>query len=54
MGSIIVGPLADRFGRKSIALFACIPFIIGWSLMYFAKNVICIYVARIFAGIGAG
>lgn len=54
VGSFIVGPLMDRFGRKRIILLTCIPFLISWTLIYFARNVYFIYVARIIAGIGAG
>lgn len=54
IGSFIAGPLMDKFGRRSVALFTCIPFIIGWILMYFATDVRLIYMARVIAGIGAG
>lgn len=54
VGSFIVGPLMDRFGRRTMALLTCIPFFIGWMLMYLATDVWYIYAARIIAGIGAG
>lgn len=54
IGSFIVGPLMDHFGRRKMALLTCIPFFIGWILMYLAKNVLFIYAARTIAGIGAG
>lgn len=54
IGSFIAGPLMDKFGRRSVALCTCIPFIFSWILMYFAKDVRLIYLARIVAGIGAG
>ncbi|XP_055316513.1 facilitated trehalose transporter Tret1-like isoform X2 [Sitodiplosis mosellana] len=54
IGSFIVGPLMDKFGRRKMALLTCIPFFIGWMLMYIATNVWFIYAARIIAGIGAG
>lgn len=44
----------DKFGRKQMALLTCIPFFMSWTLMYLAKNVYIIYLARIIAGIGAG
>lgn len=44
----------DKFGRKQMALMTCIPFFIGWILMYLAENVIFIYASRILNGIGAG
>lgn len=54
IGSFIVGPIMDRLGRKKTALLTCMPFFIGWILMYFATDVRYIYAARIIAGIGAG
>lgn len=54
IGSFIVGPLMDKFGRRRMALLTCIPFFIGWILMYSAKDVFFIYAARTIAGIGAG
>lgn len=54
VGSFIVGPLMDKFGRKRIILLTCIPFFISWILIYFARGIYSIYVARIIAGIGAG
>lgn len=54
IGSFIAGPLMDRFGRRKLALLTCIPFFIGWILMYLATNVWFIYVARMIAGISAG
>lgn len=54
IGSFIVGPLMDRFGRRRMALLTCLPFLLGWILMYVATNVFYIYAARVFAGIGAG
>ncbi|XP_031636936.1 facilitated trehalose transporter Tret1-like [Contarinia nasturtii] len=54
LGSLIVGPLMDRFGRRYIALSTSIPIFIGWILMYFANNVTFIYAARIISGISAG
>ncbi|GLV38335.1 gamma-Tubulin at 23C [Carabus blaptoides fortunei] len=52
--ALIVGPLMDKFGRKNIAMFTCLPFILSWILVATAKNVAQLYVARIFAGAGAG
>lgn len=54
IGSLIIGPLIDRFGRKRIASLATIPFLIGWILVAAAQNLTMIYIARILCGIGAG
>ncbi|XP_014475961.1 PREDICTED: facilitated trehalose transporter Tret1 isoform X4 [Dinoponera quadriceps] len=54
IGSIIAGPLMDKFGRKVVCSFSCVPAIISWILFIFAKSVITIYAARFIAGIAAG
>ncbi|KAJ6645782.1 Facilitated trehalose transporter Tret1 [Pseudolycoriella hygida] len=54
IGSLIIGPLIDRFGRKPIAIATTIPFLISWILIATAKNVATLYVARILAGMAAG
>ncbi|XP_029170849.1 facilitated trehalose transporter Tret1-like isoform X2 [Nylanderia fulva] len=54
IGSIIVGPLMDKFGRKTVCLLSCIPAAISWVLLIFAKSLSSIYVARVIAGIAAG
>ncbi|KAG4070083.1 hypothetical protein HA402_013743 [Bradysia odoriphaga] len=54
IGSLIVGPLIDRFGRKPIAILTTIPFLISWILIATSKNVGTIYAARILAGMAAG
>lgn len=54
IGSIIVGPLMDKFGRKTVCLLSCIPAAISWVSLIFAKSLITIYAARVIAGIAAG
>ncbi|XP_030759587.1 facilitated trehalose transporter Tret1-like isoform X2 [Sitophilus oryzae] len=53
-GSLTIGPLMDRFGRKKMCLLTTLPFLISWTLHNFATNVWYIYIARIVAGFGAG
>ncbi|XP_018376074.1 PREDICTED: facilitated trehalose transporter Tret1-like [Trachymyrmex cornetzi] len=54
IGSLIAGPLMDKFGRKIVCLLSCIPAAISWASLIFAKSLITIYAARIVAGISAG
>lgn len=54
LGSLIIGPLIDRFGRKPISIVTTIPFLISWILIATSKNVETIYAARILAGMAAG
>lgn len=54
IGSFIVGPLMDRYGRRKMAILTCIPIFISWILMYLAKDIRFIYAARAIAGMSAG
>lgn len=54
LGSLAIGPLMDKFGRKKMCMLTTLPFLISWTLHSFATNVWFIYIARIVAGFGAG
>ncbi|EFN64692.1 Sugar transporter ERD6-like 4 [Camponotus floridanus] len=54
IGSLIVGPLMDKFGRKTVCLLSCIPAAVSWVLLILANSLITIYAARVVAGIAAG
>ncbi|XP_058800267.1 facilitated trehalose transporter Tret1-like [Phymastichus coffea] len=54
LGSFIVGPLMDLFGRKKICLASCIPGLISWIILIFANSMTMIYIARIIAGLSGG
>ncbi|CAH0549121.1 unnamed protein product [Brassicogethes aeneus] len=54
LGSFIIGPLMDRFGRKKMCILTTIPFIISSILFTFASNIWFIYAARIIAGFSGG
>ncbi|XP_001946479.3 facilitated trehalose transporter Tret1-2 homolog [Acyrthosiphon pisum] len=49
-GSIPAGKTADLIGRKPVIAFLPLPFITSWLLIYFAKDVWYLYVARLVAG----
>lgn len=54
LGSFLIGPLMDRFGRKKLCIITTIPFMISWLLHANATNVWHIYIARIIAGSSGG
>ncbi|CAH1102111.1 unnamed protein product [Psylliodes chrysocephalus] len=54
IGSLAVGPLMDKYGRKKICLIANIPTVFAWLLVYYAQNVWYLYVARIISGLVGG
>ncbi len=53
LGQLIAGPLADKFGRKPIAIFGITTYGIAALLAYYAPNFIVLMVARAIQGIGA-
>ncbi|XP_011267482.1 facilitated trehalose transporter Tret1-2 homolog [Camponotus floridanus] len=53
-GSFIAGYLGERWGRKRTALFAVVPFSIGWALVATASHVAQLYVARLIFGFALG
>ncbi|XP_050460599.1 facilitated trehalose transporter Tret1-2 homolog [Cataglyphis hispanica] len=53
-GSFVAGYLGERWGRKRTALFAVVPFSIGWALVASAGHVAQLYVARLIFGIALG
>lgn len=54
LGSLSIGPLMDRFGRRKICILTNIPFAIAWLFLYYAKDVWYIYFARIISGFSGG
>lgn len=48
--SIFVGTLANNYGRKWPLILMTIPSIVSWALIYSAKNVYFLYVARVLQG----
>ncbi|XP_070491984.1 glucose transporter GlcP-like [Chironomus tepperi] len=53
-GAISSGFLMDRFGRRKIGLFLCVPFFLAWILVSMSQSLTQIYLARILAGICCG
>jgi MFS transporter, SP family, galactose:H+ symporter len=54
LGTLVAGPLADRYGRRSMIFFACVIFIIGVGLILLASGFITLLLARLFLGVGVG
>lgn len=53
IGQLILGPLSDKYGRKPIALFGIVTYIITSLFVYLATNFDMLLLARILQGIGA-
>ncbi|XP_019875293.2 facilitated trehalose transporter Tret1 [Aethina tumida] len=54
LGSLLIGPLMDKFGRKTMCLVTTVPFVIAWLLHAYASTVWYIYTARILSGFTGG
>ncbi len=50
----MAGWMVDRLGRKFTLIFTSIPFMIGWSQIFFGSTVQNLYVARVLTGISSG
>lgn len=53
-GSLIFGPLSDRYGRKPLLLFGTIMYIVSSLLCAFAPNIYFLIGCRIFQALGSG
>ena len=53
LGTFVMGPLSDSFGRKNIIYFGASVYIISSALCMLAPNLETIVVARVLQGIGA-
>jgi MFS family permease len=49
-----IGMLMKKFGRKMTMMGLVIPFVIGWSLVIFAKNLEMMLVGRFIIGLAGG
>lgn len=54
VGTLITGPLADRYGRKFMIIAACIIFITGVILILLSNSFVTLLGARLLLGIGIG
>ncbi|XP_026678272.1 facilitated trehalose transporter Tret1-like [Diaphorina citri] len=54
VGAVISGYLMDLIGRKKVMIIVCIPFFVGWLMLYYAESVFLIMVGTILMGIGIG
>ncbi|MDE3271130.1 multidrug effflux MFS transporter [Pseudoalteromonas sp. G4] len=53
LAQLILGPLSDRFGRRKIAIFGVLTYLLGALCAAFAETVTVLIFARIIQGIGA-
>ncbi|MGL6260534.1 multidrug effflux MFS transporter [Vibrio sp. WXL210] len=53
IGQLFAGPLADRFGRKPIALTGVMLYLLSSILAYYSSNIEWLLGARVLQGIGA-
>lgn len=53
IGQLLAGPLADRFGRRPIALSGILIYALSSALAYFADTLDLLLVARLLQGLGA-
>lgn len=54
VGTLITGPLADRYGRRSMILFACLLFAIGILTIILSSTFTGLLCARLLLGIAVG
>ncbi|KAF5270581.1 hypothetical protein FQR65_LT05479 [Abscondita terminalis] len=53
-GSIVLGFLIDKIGRKKLMILGSVLLFVPWILIVFAKSFIMLLVARILIGLGSG
>ena len=54
LGALIIGPLADRFGRKAILIFSVVFFAVASLLSAFSPDLTVLIVLRFMTGVGLG
>lgn len=53
-GTLIAGPLADKFGRRTMIIGACLLFILGILFILFSGSFVTLLIARLLLGIAVG
>ncbi len=53
LGQVLIGPLADRYGRRPVALCGALAYLLGSALGAAATSLEVFYVARVIQGLGA-
>lgn len=54
IGSIVIGTLSDKLGRRKLILFSALVFFVGSLLCAFSPNFIFLVAARIILGLAVG
>ncbi len=54
LGTLIAGPIGDRYGRRLLIAASAIVFLIGVLQILIANSFLLIFLARLFLGIGVG
>ncbi|MEN4918936.1 multidrug effflux MFS transporter [Achromobacter spanius] len=53
VGQVVIGPLADRYGRRPVALCGALAYLLGSALGAAATTLDMFYAARVIQGLGA-
>lgn len=54
LGSLVLGPLADRIGRRTLILWCLLILTVGMALSTLAQNAVQLAGLRVFTGLGIG
>lgn len=54
VGSLLAGPLMDRFGRRRVLQVSVLPMIAGWLIMSMAPDHLTLAAGRMLAGLAVG
>lgn len=54
-GSIVIGPLLDKWGRKLGFILTGVPAILGWIMIgIMPRSIACLYIGRLLVGLASG